>query len=80
MLLIVPNLTIYIHPYDKLIKEQISESSAKVRVMGSLAACGIWNTVKIALKQTVNTKIHHWEQETLTKQVKPKQDSTSSIL
>lgn len=50
MLRMVPNLTIYMHPYDKLINAHMSESSAAVRVTGSSAALWIWNIVKIALR------------------------------
>lgn len=49
MLLMVPNLTINMHPYDRLIKAHISDSKAAVLVTGSSSALGIWNIVKIAL-------------------------------
>ena len=35
MLLIVPNLTIYIHPYDRLIRAEVNERRAAVLIMGS---------------------------------------------
>lgn len=49
MVLIVPNLTMYMHPYSKLIKANINESSAVDLVSGSPEAPGIWNRVKMAL-------------------------------
>ena len=37
ILLIVPNLTIYMHPYDRLIIAEVSERSAAVLMTGSFA-------------------------------------------
>ena len=37
MFFIVPNLTIYMHPNDKLIKAEVNERSAAVLITGSFA-------------------------------------------
>jgi len=52
MLLIVPNLTIYTHPYVKLISAHIRETRAAVLITGSFVALWTWNVVKIALSTT----------------------------
>lgn len=49
MLRIVPNLMIYMHPYDKLIKAEVNERSADVRITGSSAITWLWNMETIAL-------------------------------
>ena len=64
MLRIVPNRTIYIQPYERLISAHTSDISAKVRVTGSPAASGIWKVVRIALVHTSLTAIHPNSKET----------------
>jgi hypothetical protein len=46
---IVPNLTMYMQPYERLARAQMRDKSDVVRVNGSPAAIGIWNMVRIAL-------------------------------
>ena len=49
ILRIVEKRTIYMQPYDKLIRAETNDSRASVLVNGSSAASGTWNMLSIAL-------------------------------
>lgn len=50
ILRIVPNWTMYMHPYIRLMRAKINEKIAAHRVKGSPAASGTWNMVRMALR------------------------------
>lgn len=79
MLRMVPNRTIYMHPYERLINAHTSNISAKVRVTGSPAASGVWKMVRIALVHTPLVVIHaHPKEIQVTKRAAPTLGSASS--